>query len=231
MFRRRDPWSRSQEAGLSRARFGASDQGKRRLSQGVRLFHLASERLRKSRMRTRPTIISLVQHLRTRGWSLHFTLPLKAPVKAKELNVEIYIRSISWTSPSGHYNEPIALVGAPAGVQLVPLARPRSCLCHRVSIWRGVLQYTQRFPDWALNSPTRISVKWSMRSWPGAHERYSKLLGALVVGILFLAALLDDACAHGSRSRAASDPRRSLPAHRGLAVAPSRRVLSAIIPA
>jgi len=50
--------------------------------------------------------------------TLHFTLPLKTPVKAKELNVEIYDPEYFVDFSFKDVKEPIALVGAPAACKL-----------------------------------------------------------------------------------------------------------------
>jgi len=56
--------------------------------------------------------------------TLHFTLPLKTPVKAKELNVEIYDPEYFVDFSFKDVKEPIALVGAPATCKL-SVARPK----------------------------------------------------------------------------------------------------------
>ena len=56
--------------------------------------------------------------------TLHFTLPLKTPVKAKELNVEIYDPEYFVDFSFKDMKEPIALVGAPAACKL-SVARPK----------------------------------------------------------------------------------------------------------
>jgi len=55
--------------------------------------------------------------------TLHFTLPLKAPVKAKEFNVDIYDPSyfVDFTFAE---KDPVALVGAPAACKLT-VGRPQ----------------------------------------------------------------------------------------------------------
>jgi ABC-type uncharacterized transport system substrate-binding protein len=56
--------------------------------------------------------------------TLHFTLPFKAPVKAKELNVEIYDPEYFVDFSFKDVKEPVALVGAPAACKLT-VARPQ----------------------------------------------------------------------------------------------------------
>src|SRR6266852_4398479 len=56
--------------------------------------------------------------------TLHFTLPFKAPVKAKELNMEIYDPEYFVDFSFKDMKEPIALVGAPPACKLV-VARPK----------------------------------------------------------------------------------------------------------
>jgi ABC-type uncharacterized transport system substrate-binding protein len=56
--------------------------------------------------------------------TLHFTLPFKAPVKAKELNVDIYDPEYFVDFSFKDVKEPVALVGAPAACKL-SVARPQ----------------------------------------------------------------------------------------------------------
>jgi ABC-type uncharacterized transport system substrate-binding protein len=54
--------------------------------------------------------------------TLHFVLPFKAPIKARDLQIEIYDPSY-FVDFSFEKNNPVALVGSPAGCKLV-VARP-----------------------------------------------------------------------------------------------------------
>jgi ABC-type uncharacterized transport system substrate-binding protein len=56
--------------------------------------------------------------------TLHFTLPFKAAVKAKELNLEIYDPEYFVDFSFKDVKEPVALVGAPAACKLL-VARPQ----------------------------------------------------------------------------------------------------------
>src|SRR5580704_13852172 len=56
--------------------------------------------------------------------TLHFTLPLKTPVKAKELNVEIYDPEYFVDFSFKDVKNPIALVGAPSACKL-SVAKPQ----------------------------------------------------------------------------------------------------------
>jgi ABC-type uncharacterized transport system substrate-binding protein len=56
--------------------------------------------------------------------TLHFTVPFKAPVKAKELNIEIYDPEYFVDFSFKDVKDPIALVGAPAACKL-SVARPQ----------------------------------------------------------------------------------------------------------
>jgi len=56
--------------------------------------------------------------------TLHFTLPFKAPVKAKELNVDIYDPEYFVDFSFKDVKSPVALVGAPATCKLT-VARPQ----------------------------------------------------------------------------------------------------------
>jgi ABC-type uncharacterized transport system substrate-binding protein len=55
--------------------------------------------------------------------TLHFTLPLKTPVKAKELSFEVYDREF-FVDFSFAEKDPVKLVGAPAHCKL-SIARPQ----------------------------------------------------------------------------------------------------------
>ena len=49
--------------------------------------------------------------------TLHFTLPLKKPVKARDLQVEVYDPTI-FVDFAFEKNDPVSLVSAPAGCKL-----------------------------------------------------------------------------------------------------------------
>jgi ABC-type uncharacterized transport system substrate-binding protein len=71
-----------------------------------------------------PTDYYLDYNIKDTVLTLHFTLPLKTPVKAKELNVEIYDPEYFVEFSFKDVNHPIALVGAPAACKL-SIARPK----------------------------------------------------------------------------------------------------------
>jgi ABC-type uncharacterized transport system substrate-binding protein len=71
-----------------------------------------------------PTDYSLDYNTKDTVLTLHFTVPFKAPVKAKELNIEIYDPEYFVDFSFKDVKDPIALVGAPAACKL-SVARPQ----------------------------------------------------------------------------------------------------------
>jgi ABC-type uncharacterized transport system substrate-binding protein len=73
---------------------------------------------------TDPTDYYLDYNTKDTVLTLHFTLPLKTPVKAKELNVEIYDPEYFVDFSFKDVKNPIALVGAPSACKL-SVAKPQ----------------------------------------------------------------------------------------------------------
>ena len=76
--------------------------------------------------------------------TLHFTLPLKTPVKAKELNVEIYDPEYFVDFSFKDVKDPISLVGAPAACKLIGGPAEGIDGRARPAAERGLLQSAQR---------------------------------------------------------------------------------------
>ena len=71
-----------------------------------------------------PTDYFLDYNTKATVLTLHFTLPFKAPIKAKELNLEIYDPEYFVDFSFKDVKDPVALVGAPAACKL-SVARPK----------------------------------------------------------------------------------------------------------
>ena len=88
--------------------------------------------------------------------TLNFTLPFKTPVKAKEIDLEIYDPSY-FVDFSFAEKEPVALTGAPAGCK-VAVARPKE-----MSVADGKklseADFTAMTDNWGAQFANRISVK------------------------------------------------------------------------
>jgi len=91
--------------------------------------------------------------------SLHFTLPLKAPVKAKELNVEIYDPEYFVDFSFKDMKEPIALVGAPAACKL-SVARPQELsVPPGQQLGEAFFNQLNASQNWGAQFANKISVK------------------------------------------------------------------------
>ncbi len=88
--------------------------------------------------------------------TLNFTLPFKTPVKAQELNLEIYDPSY-FVDFALADKDPVALVGAPVGCKLA-VAKPQE-----MSVADGKklseADFTQMANNWGAQFANRISVK------------------------------------------------------------------------
>jgi ABC-type uncharacterized transport system substrate-binding protein len=88
--------------------------------------------------------------------TLHFTLPFKTPVKARELNLEIYDPSY-FVDFAFADKEPVALAGAPKGCQLTA-ARPQE-----MSVAQGKKltesDFTAMANNWGAQFSSKIAVK------------------------------------------------------------------------
>jgi ABC-type uncharacterized transport system substrate-binding protein len=91
--------------------------------------------------------------------TLHFTLPFKAPVKAKELNLEIYDPEYFVDFSFKDVKEPISLVGAPAACKLV-VARPKElAVAPGQQLGEAFFNQLSSSDNWGAQFANKISVK------------------------------------------------------------------------
>ena len=95
--------------------------------------------------------------------SLHFMLPLKTPVVAKRLQIEIYDPTIFVDFEPGKDN-PVSLVGAPAGLEGEAAGVAASSATIRRTSWS--LATVSTFDCWTLNH--RSSIVGRMPGMPSA---------------------------------------------------------------
>jgi len=91
--------------------------------------------------------------------TLHFTLPFKAPVKAKELNVEIYDPEFFVDFSFKEVKDPISLVGAPAACKLT-VARPKDAVVPPgQQLGEAFFNQLTASDNWGAQFANKISVK------------------------------------------------------------------------
>jgi ABC-type uncharacterized transport system substrate-binding protein len=91
--------------------------------------------------------------------TLHFTLPLKTPVKAKELNVEIYDPEYFVDFSFKDTKEPISLVGAPAACKLT-VVRPKELeVAPGQQLSEAFFNQLNASENWGAQFANKISVK------------------------------------------------------------------------
>jgi len=91
--------------------------------------------------------------------TLHFTLPFKTPVKAKELNVEIYDPEYFVDFSFKDVKDPISLVGAPAACKLV-VARPKDLVVPPgQQLGEAFFNQLSSSDNWGAQFANKISVK------------------------------------------------------------------------
>jgi ABC-type uncharacterized transport system substrate-binding protein len=91
--------------------------------------------------------------------TLHFTLPFKAPVKSKELNLEIYDPEYFVDFSFKDVKEPIALVGAPTACKLA-VARPKELsFPPGQQLGEAFFNQLSASENWGAQFANKISVK------------------------------------------------------------------------
>ncbi len=91
--------------------------------------------------------------------TLHFTLPLKTPVKAKELNVEIYDPEYFVDFSFKDVKDPISLVGAPAACKLM-VERPKDLsVAPGQQLSEAFFNQLNAAQNWGAQFANKISVK------------------------------------------------------------------------
>ena len=89
--------------------------------------------------------------------TLHFTLPFKAPVKAKQLNVDIY-DSTYFVDFAFAEKNPMALVGAPAACKLT-IARPEDATAQAQRLPETFFNSLDASGGWGAQFANKVSVK------------------------------------------------------------------------
>jgi ABC-type uncharacterized transport system substrate-binding protein len=91
--------------------------------------------------------------------TLHFTLPFKAPVKSKELNLEIYDPEYFVDFSFKDVKEPVALVGAPTACKLL-VARPKELsVPPGQQLGEAFFNQLSASENWGAQFANKISVK------------------------------------------------------------------------
>jgi ABC-type uncharacterized transport system substrate-binding protein len=89
--------------------------------------------------------------------TLHFTLPFKAPVKAKQLDVEIYDATY-FVDFAFAEKDPVALVGAPAGCKFSAL-RPQDASVQSQRLSESFFNSPSASGGWGAQFANKILVK------------------------------------------------------------------------
>jgi ABC-type uncharacterized transport system substrate-binding protein len=90
---------------------------------------------------------------------LHFTLPFKAPVKAKELNIEIYDPEYFVDFSFKDMKDPVTLAGAPAACKLT-VARPKDlAVAPGQQLSEAFFNQLSASDNWGAQFANKIAVK------------------------------------------------------------------------
>jgi ABC-type uncharacterized transport system substrate-binding protein len=137
---------------------GAFGRGQRHLAQGIRLLHLREGEGKKVEFNDPQAGYYLDYNTKDTVLTLYFTLPLKAPVKAKDLTLEVYDREY-FVDFSFAEKDPVKLVGAPAQCKL-SVARPQE-MSAALSQQLSQLGPDQRDPSLTIGAEfaNKISVR------------------------------------------------------------------------
>ena len=141
--------------------------------------------------------------------TLFFTLPLKAPVKAKDLSLEVYDREY-FVDFSFAEKDPVKLVGAPAQCKL-SVARPQE-MSAALSQQLSQLGPNQRDPSLTVGAEFANKILGEMSVKPVVGGRpvvHFALVIAALAGLMLVAGALDAAFAQGGPFGA---PRAQAPA-------------------
>jgi|SRR5579883_303044 ABC-type uncharacterized transport system substrate-binding protein len=91
--------------------------------------------------------------------TLHFTLPFKTPVKAKELNIEIYDPEYFVDFSFKDMKDPITMVGAPAACKLT-VARPKDLsVAPGQQLSEAFFNQLSASDNWGAQFANKIAVK------------------------------------------------------------------------
>jgi len=91
--------------------------------------------------------------------TLHFTLPLKAPVKSKELNLEIYDPEYFVDFSFKDVKEPISLIGAPAACKLSVVKPHEPSVPPGQQLGEAFFNQLNSSENWGAQFANKISVK------------------------------------------------------------------------
>ena len=89
--------------------------------------------------------------------TLHFTLPFKSPVKAKQLDVDIYDATF-FVDMAFVEKDPVALVGAPAGCRL-SVVRPQDASVTTQRLSESFFNSLSASGGWGAQFANKVSVK------------------------------------------------------------------------
>ena len=106
-----------------------------------------------------PTDYYLDYNVKDTVLTLHFTLPFKAPVKAKELNIEIYDPEYFVDFSFKDMKDPITLSGAPAACKLT-IARPKDLVvAPGQQLSEAFFNQLSSADNWGAQFANKIAVK------------------------------------------------------------------------
>lgn len=106
-----------------------------------------------------PTDYYLDYNVKDTVLTLHFTVPLKTPIKAKELNIEIYDPEYFVDFSFKDVKEPVSLAGAPAGCKLT-IAKPQELSAPQgQQLGEAFFNQLSAADNWGAQFANKISVK------------------------------------------------------------------------
>jgi ABC-type uncharacterized transport system substrate-binding protein len=91
--------------------------------------------------------------------TLHFTLPFKAPIRAKELNLEVYDPEYFVDFAFKKTKDPVALVGAPAGCKLSVMRPKDLTVLPGQTLSEAFFNQLSASDNWGQQFANKISVK------------------------------------------------------------------------
>ena len=91
--------------------------------------------------------------------TLHFTVPLKTPIKSKDLNIEIYDPEYFVDFSFKEGKEPISLVGAPAACKLTVAKPQEATVPPGQQLGEAFFNQLSASDNWGAQFANKISVK------------------------------------------------------------------------
>jgi ABC-type uncharacterized transport system substrate-binding protein len=135
---------------------GAACTGQCHVPQGVRLLYLRKGGRKKVQV-SKPVDYYLDYDPKRTVLILHFTLPFKTPVKAKQLNVDIYDATYFVDFAVAEKN-PMALVGAPAACKF-SITRPQNATTQAQRLPETFFNSLDASGGWGTQFANKVSVK------------------------------------------------------------------------